>query len=805
MYKLLTATLLLTFGIANGQSSKTVLFLDNQSNEPITEVFIYDKGMTKTSLSNDAGKSDLSMFTAGDTLFCTHRSYVSKRLIFATLDSVSTIRMERKTVFLNEFTIAANKRPLRKSDVPNRIEIISSDEITFNNPQTSADLLDMSGQVYVQKSQLGGGSPMIRGFSANRILLVVDGVRMNNAIFRSGNLQNSISIDPHVVDRTEVVYGPGSVIYGSDALGGVVEYLTKSPTYAKGDSLNTSGSFLSRYSTANREKTQHFDLSVASKRVGILTSFTYSSFSDLRAGTRGGDENYLRPWYQEREGGEDVQLVNPDPNLQLGSAYNQVSFSQKIMVKVGAFDLDYALHFSNTSDIPRYDRLVQPSGDGTPRNAEWYYGPQKWLMNKLTAETKKPGVLFGAVIYDRMNLTLANQGFEESRNDRRFQSTALRSRTENVSAWSANLDLDKRLNASQNLYYGFEWVDNTVRSTGIRRDISTGEQSETSTRYPDGSEYNTLSAYVNYANKLNKNLNLTGGLRYANVHTRAEFDTANYDFPYDNIDDRIGAFSGSIGLAWKVSEVLQVNGNLASGFRAPNIDDLAKVFDSEPGNVIVPNPDLLPEYTYNADLGVYANPWEHFGVEASAFATYLDNALIRSDFKLNGQDSILYDGEMSKVQALTNADHAMVMGYFIRLRLDVTRSLSVETMYTYNVGVDSEGNPLRHASPSFGSSHLIYTNKRLKVNVYARYNGELSNDELAPSEQSKAYLYASDANGNPYSPSWATLNAKASWTLAEHIRFDVGIENITDELYRTYSSGISAPGRNVIVGLRAWL
>ena len=130
---------------------------------------------------------------------------------------------------LDEVVVSVSKFGQSKKDVPQQIVTLTSEDVLFNNPQTSADLLESSGQVYVQKSQMGGGSPLIRGFSTNRLLITVDGIRFNTAIFRGGNVQNIISIDPFSIERTEVILGPGSVVYGSDAIGGCLLYTSPSP------------------------------------------------------------------------------------------------------------------------------------------------------------------------------------------------------------------------------------------------------------------------------------------------------------------------------------------------------------------------------------------------------------------------------------------------------------------------------------------------------------------------------------------------------------------------------------------------
>ena len=234
---------------------------------------------------------------------------------------------------LKEVVLSANKWGQLLNEVPNKIVKINKSEIILNNPQTTADLLGQSGQVFIQKSQLGGGSPMIRGFATNRVLLVVDGIRMNNAIYRSGNLQNVISIDPLSLETAEVIFGPGSLVYGSDAIGGVMDFHTLEPKLSSNDKMLVKGSVLGRYSTANKEKTGHIDLNLGWKKFSILTSFSHSDFDDLKMGKNGGQDSYLRPEYVERINNADVITPNSDPRVQKFSGYDQLNFLQKVRFK----------------------------------------------------------------------------------------------------------------------------------------------------------------------------------------------------------------------------------------------------------------------------------------------------------------------------------------------------------------------------------------------------------------------------------------------------------------------------------------
>lgn len=146
--------------------------------------------------------------------------------LFAQSELISDTSFNGKFT-LKEVTIAANKTEQSLIEVPNQIQILKSNEIAAIQAQSTADVLANTGNVFVQKSQMGGGSPVLRGFEANRILLVVDGVRMNNLIYRGGHLQNVITLDNNILDRTEIVFGSGSTIYGSDALGGTIHFFYK--------------------------------------------------------------------------------------------------------------------------------------------------------------------------------------------------------------------------------------------------------------------------------------------------------------------------------------------------------------------------------------------------------------------------------------------------------------------------------------------------------------------------------------------------------------------------------------------------
>ena len=282
---------------------------DKITHQPIELVSVYSINPRIFDVTDAQGRADVSGFESADSIII---ELIGYETIICSYDQLKeknfVVLIEESPIIMKQLMVSANRWQQQKREVPNKIIAIRSSQIQIHNPQTAADLLGHSGEVFIQKSQLGGGSPMIRGFSANRILITVDGIRMNTAIFRSGNMQNVISLDPFATERTEVIFGPGSIMYGSDAIGGVLGFYTLEPKLSARGSAIFKGSALTRGSTADLEKTGHIDLNIGFEKWGFLTSATFSDFDDLIMGSDGPDE-YLRPHYVESFGGTDSIII----------------------------------------------------------------------------------------------------------------------------------------------------------------------------------------------------------------------------------------------------------------------------------------------------------------------------------------------------------------------------------------------------------------------------------------------------------------------------------------------------------------
>ncbi len=792
--------------LARGQQ---LTILDRETNEPIELATVASNNPNVAITTDSLGQANIARLAGSPLIEIRHVSYKNLKTSYSKLLALRfIIKLEPSKLAIDELVISANKWEQSVYEIPNKIIGIDAEDIAYSNPQTSADMLASTGEVFVQKSQYGGGSPKLRGFSANSVLMVIDGVRMNNAIYRSGNLQNIISVDPNALQGAEVVLGPGSVIYGSDALGGVMDFHTKNFEYSSSGKIKVSGSGLTRYSSAGNENTFHGDLKLGWKNIASYTSFSFSSFDDLESGSRrpNGYSNFgKRSFFVGQDAtGNDIVNVNGDPAIQISSGFDSKSLIQKFGFRISdELEASYGFYYSTTSDIPRYDRLVETDADGVPNDAEWYYGPQKWTLHNARVKLVRPSLLF-----DQLKITAAYQDYEESRNDRGFADDRLRTRTELVDVFSFNVDVDKEM-PSGNLFYGIELLHNNVESEGIRRNINTGEITPTTPRYPDGgSDYTSYATYANYKWNISNHWTLNTGLRYSLVELNASIeDQSDLSFDFDELDLSNDAFNGSLGIVYSPARDLKLNLALATGFRAPNVDDVGKVFDFSGGELQVPNADLNPELSYNIEAGIETKIGQRLEFGLTGFYTFLEDAIVRRDFTFNGQDSIVYDGSLRKVVALTNTGEAEIYGLSSEVEYDILDDLKLEGVLTWVDGEDVTNNePLRNTTPLFGRVSLNYERPKARISFYTEFNGARLRDDIPTSEiDDKPFLYAmhdSDRSKDG-SPAWYTLNLKFTYDATQNLQVSGGLENIMDHHYRPYSSGISAPGRNFIIALRA--
>jgi hemoglobin/transferrin/lactoferrin receptor protein len=725
-------------------------------------------------------------------------------LVFCSMSLNLLAQSDTTTKQLKDVVIYANKFPTLSKNIVQRV-VALTDKVLLQQQANTADILTASGQVFVQKSQAGGGSPVVRGFEASRVLLMVDGIRMNSAIFRAGHLQNIITVDNMILDRVEILYGPSSTMYGSDALGGVVNLFTKQPQLfisnvaSKKAPWKIGGNLVYRYGNGQNENRQHIDINIANNKWAYLTSFTNSSFGDMRQGNQRSaayPDFGKRLFYVARENNTDVVKDNSaSVNIQKLSGYTQTDLLQKVLFKPNE-NTEHLLNvqFSNSSDINRYDRLTETS-KGLPVYSEWYYGPQ--VRNMVGYKLTKSN-LNG--YFQKLTANVNYQHLEESRISRRFKSNNKDFRFEAVDLFGLNVDLLHQGKSSE-LHIGVESYYNNVGSTAYRNNIATNVRSAITTRYSDGpTNMANQAIYAQHTQFLKGNWVLNSGLRLNNVQLNANFkDTSLMHFPFTDANQKNTAFTGNLGMAYNGADGFRFAFGLSSGFRAPNVDDLTKVFDTKTGYVVVPNKDLKPEYTYNTELNV-SKTTSSYSIGASLFYTWFKNALVVDKFKWNNATAILYQGVMSDVYASQNKAKAVVYGFNVNGSVNFTPNTILAATYTYTKGTYQNGTiemPLDHIPPTYGRVGLKHDVKKFSAELFTVFNGwKRMKDYNLNGEDNEIYATKDGM------PGWQIWNFNTNYQLTKKLNFSFQIENIADLNYRYFASGISALGRNYLVQAR---
>ena len=803
------------FLITVSSFAQKVKVVDKETGKPILNVTVFTEQESFSSSTDKNGFVDLSLVKDQNIIIFSHISYALKMKKKSSLQNENyTVYLTRQSEQLDEVILSVFKGKAKTNRIAERVAVISEKEIEQLSPQTSADILATIPGIKVQKSQMGGGSPVIRGMESNRVLLVVDGVRMNNAIYRKGHLQNTITVSPNQLDRTEIVFGPSSVIYGSDALGGVIHFFTKTPKLSTKTKINTS--FFNRFSSINNEITSNASVEISTKKWGSFTSVSYSDFGDLKMGKNRshGFNNWGKVFdYSENTNSffSETATANSDPNLQRNTGYNQTDLLQKFFIPLSKkTDLKLNFQYSTSSQIPRFDRLDEKD-EGTLKFAEWYYGPQQRLLisPQFVINPRKTWL-------DKGTITLAYQNIKESRIQRRFLSLDRSYRNENVAIFSLNGDFSIPIQQKQNrlLTYGFEFSHNDVSSNAFGRtlDVSGNEiigfsdNFPVQSRYPDGgSRYDSYAAYMGYRQDLNSKSTLNTGIRFTQTNLEATWiDLSFIDLPETNIKLNNSAFTATIGYVYKPTKNWQLNTVLSSGFRSPNIDDIGRVREKS-GNITVPNIHLKPEFAYSTEIGIqkYFNN-KKFRIGFNTYYTLLEHYIIRDDFFMNGHQ-LTYDDEMTNIVANQNRGNAYILGYTASYQGKLSEKISSSGFITYTKGKTYDTKePLSSIPPLFGQFDLNYIDKKLQVGASLRFNSKkdittfnltegIDNHDLTPVVNENAI---DDLDIYFGSPSWITFGFNSSYIFNKNWKLQVIVSNLLDEHYREFASGISAPGRN---------
>ena len=789
--------------------AQQIRVVDAYTQQEIEGVEVENINLKRKKITNKFGLVIFKNLQPETVLSIEHQNYNNLEITYE--DSDGIVFLEPTSEGLESVVLSVSRVAEKKQSIPEHIEIVARKEMDYISPQTSADLLANIPGIRVQKSQFGGGSPVIRGMESNRILLVVDGVRMNNAIYRNGHLQNSISVSPFVLERTEVVFGPASVTYGSDALGGVIHYYTKNINYTK--KLNFKNQVFYRHSTVNNEQSTSFSTQVSHQKWASFTNVSYSSFDDLKMGknrTHGYDDWGKVYQYSQNTDNDyyESSTNNPNPNIQKNTGYHQLDLMQKFMMTIHQkIDLILNGQFSTTNDIPNFGKLNDYKNNDL-KFAEWYYGPQQRLLVSAQAKFKdyKSVLKNGAI-------TLAYQNILESRINRNFGSLDRTSRFEEVDVFSLNNDFFIPMGVSKKnkLFYGLELVHNNVNSSAKGETLSFSGNKITGvtnnyiadTRYPDGgSTYSSAAIYTSYRQELSKKHIVNAGLRLTSTLLSANWNqNVSINIPNNQLRLNNMSLTGSLGYIFKPYPTDKISVVLSKGFRAPNVDDVGKI-RSKSGKLTVPNTGLEPEHLYSAEIGFAKNLLAYkFYFDSNVYYTLLDNYIGRAQSTEFGT-SINYDGdtfENENILANTNIGKAAIYGATISSNWEFLKDIKINGGFTYTKGISYENEePLSSIPPLFGNISLGFYKKMFNLALDYRFSMAKKLKEYNLTEGIDNIDETPNEEGTP---NWSVLNFNSNYHFSKNLRVQFQIQNILDVHYKEFASSISAPGRNLSVAV----
>ena len=798
---------------------------DGVTGKPLESVIVFSEDGSHHQLTNVLGKAVLKDFPREGQIKFSLIGY--QPLIISILEIIQgkkVISLISEDEVLEEVVLSVARSQVTRDKIAEQVGIISQKEIEIGGVATGADLLEINPSIRIQKSQGGGGSPVLRGFEANRVLIVVDGVRMNNAIYRSGHLQNAITIDPHNIERVEVTFGSSSVGYGSDALGGVIHYYTKSPQLNSKTPLKSE--FSSTFNHANFSFVNNVNTTLSYKKWGSLTSVSYSNFGDIRIGKKRshGFSNWgLTPNYSlnTRNQYSEIPTTNSNPNVQKNTAYDQFDIFQKFLVRLPSdMLLNINLQYSESSDIDRYDKLVEER-DESLRFSEWYYGPQKRFF--ISPQLK---FFLGKNWLKKGTLTAAYQNVEESRINRKFGSLTRSHQIEKVDVYSINADFYGNVAQGHSLSYGLEWTYNKIRSQGYALSLVLGlediigysDRITIPSRYPsDGSGASSFAGYLNWIYRANVSLTINGGLRLTSSKINARWnETAQVDKLLSTFDLQSEALTYTLAMTYRPNEKWQINSLISSGFRTPNIDDIGKIRESN-GILLMPNSFLKPEYAYTFESGIKFTSQDKIDfIELRGFITLVSRHIVRSDFVVfsdtstPNDSSILYNGEEVFTQANKNLGNRFIYGASLQGKWMLSDPFEIMGGITYTTAdQNTDYGPMPSIAPLFGTFTLSHKIKNWRTLLIWKFSERKHPQDYSwggedgLNETPLINSIAVDDIDKYYGMvSWNIWSIMSQYQLRKNIVLNIGLKNIFDLHYRTFASGISAEGRSLQLGLK---
>ncbi|MBM3177141.1 MAG: TonB-dependent receptor [Bacteroidetes bacterium] len=727
--------------------------IDQETGFPIPGVHIIFPDHHMVTISDSIGQFKVTVPKSETlNLQVSHLGYTQEIFHYKTGSELKVSLKPSSTELNHTIQVTASKRQQATVTETRSLTLLSEKEIFSSASRTTPELLMNTAGIWLQKTNHGGGSPIIRGLTGNQIVLINDGIRMNNAIYRYGPNQYLSTIDPGTLNTIEVVRGTGSLLYGSDAIGGVIQLFSQSPEFnTTTKSFRFSGKASTRFLTSRMQTGGSIQLNGEGQRFAFSSNIAHDQFGDLVAG-RG------------------IGVQSP-------SGYRQFSGNIKTAFRLTDRDILYASHQNLIQNhVPRFDQVnlggfsryeFNPQSQSITYFRLQHTGKTRWT-EKVTAT-----VYFNAL---REGLTTEKSGSS-------IESTF----TDLVQTTGANVEILSRPKRFWTTQTGVEFFKDVVSSRGKKRFLSTSITETTRGNYADGSTLGSMAVFSNHQLETNHFL-VSGGARY----TGSKIEIVDPAFGNQQFNPSALVCGG--GITWKASKNLFPYISVQTGFRAPNIDDLSKFGTVEAGIFEIPANDLKPERSTGIESGIkFASKKSAFSL--SGFQTNLSNIIERVPALYLGQT----DYENRKVFKKENLGEAIFRGLEVQSELSILHHLKARGHFTYTYGENqTKEEPSRRIPPAFGQASLHYDLSRT-INIAVFWNKAGKQSRLSSGDLADKRISSRLRDGAM--PGWQTIDLVAGYT-AGKLKTQLAIRNIFNEAYRMYGSGVDGYGRHASITIQ---
>ena len=671
-----------------------------------------------------------------------------------------TIELQQGTI------VSATRFQTQKFTSPFSIESINEEELKEDIPRTTPEALVSHG-AWVQKTNHGGGSPFVRGLTGYHTLLMVDGIRLNNATFRSGPNQYLNTLDPLILSNIEIIRSTGSVQYGSDALGGTVHFFTKTPQFSDNGKVLFKPRIIARYVSQGlngihntvsgslfpgMEQTTRGEASISGKNIAFYGGFGYKNFNDIDAS---------------------AELGTLEPN-----AYDEYDADAKLIFRHKRHKFTTAFQLVKQNNVPLYHKIV------TGTYSRYHFDPQYRSLIYLKHEFH-----IGHRWARKINTTLYSQYSLEERQKQKTGESIEVLESDKVRSTGASINLfsapTKRWTFTSGLDYNFDRVNSFTRTSNPE----TREVLYSRGLYSDNSSAWNMALFTLHQFTLEK-LVINAGVRYNSFHI------ATTDSIFGSTSLTPSALVGNFGLSYEINENFRLTSMLNSGFRAPNINDVSS-FGIADFRYEIPSSNLKPEKSLSYEFG-FRQKSSRISSSFSIFRTGLTNLITNELTTYQGADSVLINsetGDYIHYYKKENTSKACIWGFEAEAELQLFHWLNSYGRLYYTFGQDLPGKEaLRRIPPVNGTMGFkFYPGEKTNIRMAYLFAG--MQDRLSSGDM------ADDRIPEGGTPGWHLINISASYTGIPFLDINMGIRNLFDTAYRTHGSGVDGYGRNIWIGI----